>query len=70
MSDRPTALSPIARRVAGFVIGLMAALSTVMAVSVLTDGGQLDLILPLGLFIVFGSGAVALSRKRVPTRNR
>jgi flagellar motor component MotA len=70
MSDRPTALSPIARRVAGLVIGLMAALSTVMAVSVLTDGGQLDLILPLGLFIVFGSGAVALSRKRDSSRTR
>jgi hypothetical protein len=41
-----------------------------MAVSVLTDGGQLDLILPLGLFIVFGSGAVALSRKRDSTRTR
>ena len=52
----------LVRRVAGFVIGLMAAMSTVMVVSVMTLGGQLDVIVPLVLFTLFGSGAVSLRR--------
>ncbi len=65
MSVRRAPLGPTARRVAGLVIGLLTALMTITVVSVLTFGEEPNLIVPLCLFIVFGSGAVSLSRRRM-----
>ena len=65
MPLRRFSFGPSARRVAGIIIGLLAALITVAAVSVLTLGSQFDLIVPLCLFVLLGSGAVSLSRRRL-----
>jgi hypothetical protein len=62
MTPRKPAASLLVRRVAGIVLGLTAATITVIGVSVATFGTDLDLIVPLSLFVMLGSAAVSLSR--------